>query len=297
MMLKRRRFLTITAAALAAPARAAETVWTGTGFGASLGLRLVGATAAQSARALRRIEAEITRLESIFSLHRDSALTRLNRDGRLAHPQDDLLQALRLSADVHRATGGAFDPTVQPLYLARASGGDVAAARAAIGLDRVRVSDSELRLDRGQALTLNGIAQGWAADRIADILRSEGFDRALIDMGEIAALGRHPDGRAWTAAITDPEGRQIALVGLSDRALSTSSPMGTVIGGGHPHILGPQGETALWTTVSVSAPQAALADALSTAFCLLDRAGIERALARFADVRLETACGNCTSQG
>lgn len=296
-MMNRRRFMVITAAVLAAPAQAAETVWTGTGFGASLGLRLVGATTTQSAHALRRVKAELSRLDAIFSLHRDSALTRLNRDGRLTFPQDDLLQVLHLVAEVHRATGGVFDPTVQPLYRALAGGGDISAARSVIGFGRVQVSASEIRLDRGQALTLNGIAQGWAADRIATILRSEGFDRALIDMGEIAALGQHPDGRAWTAAITDPEGRRIDLAHLTDRALSTSSPMGTKIGAGHPHILGPQGETARWTTVSVSAPQAALADALSTAFCLLDRAGIESTLARFPDSRLEVACDNSTSQG
>ncbi|MEH7828776.1 FAD:protein FMN transferase [Gemmobacter denitrificans] len=296
-MMNRRRFMAITAAVLAGPARATETVWTGTGFGASLGVRLVGATTAQSAHALRRVKAELSRLDAIFSLHRDSALTRLNRDGRLAHPQDDLLQVLRLSADVHRATGGAFDPTVQPLYLARASGCDVAAASAAIGFGRVQVSASEIRLDREQALTLNGIAQGWAADRIATILRGEGFDRALIDTGEIATLGGHPDGRAWIAAITDPEGRRVDIAALTDRALSTSSPMGTMIGAGHPHILGPQGETARWTTVSVSAPQAALADALSTALCLLDREGIDRSLAHFPDARLEVACRNSVLNG
>ena len=93
-MMNRRRFMAITAAVLAAPARAAETVWNGTGFGASLGLRLVGATTTQSAHALRRVKAELSRLDAIFSLHRDSALTRLNRDGRLTFPQVDLLQLL-----------------------------------------------------------------------------------------------------------------------------------------------------------------------------------------------------------
>lgn len=122
-MMNRRRFMVITAAVLAAPAQAAETVWTGTGFGASLGLRLVGATTTQSAHALRRVKAELARLDAIFSLHRDSALTRLNRDGRLTFPQDDLLQVLHLAAEVHRATGGVFDPTVQPLYRALAGGG------------------------------------------------------------------------------------------------------------------------------------------------------------------------------
>ena len=47
---------------------------------------------------------------------------------------------------------------------------NISAARSVIGFGRVQVSASEIRLDRGQALTLNGIAQGWAADRIATML-------------------------------------------------------------------------------------------------------------------------------
>jgi thiamine biosynthesis lipoprotein len=58
---------------------------------------------------------------------------------------------------------------------------------------------------------------------------------------------------------------------------------------GQPHILGPQGQAPVWQTVSVSAPEAAIADALSTAFCLMDRVAIDKALARFPDARLEVA--------
>lgn len=286
--LGRRRFLTFTAAAAFAGSAHAETIhWQGTGLGAALSLRLVGGTSAQAQRTFVRVAAEIGRIEATASLHRDSALTRLNRDGHLAYPSSDLLDLLALSGRIHAMTGGAFDPTVQPLWLAIATGGDTKAARDLIGWDRVTVAPQKITLGRGQALTLNGIAQGWAADRIAEILRREGYGNALIDMGEVQALGYRENGAAWRARIQSPEGETLHDTCLSNRALATSSPRGTMIGQGQPHILGPGGQSALWSTVSVSAPSAALADALSTAFCLMSQPQIEEVLATLPQVRVE----------
>lgn len=284
--MNRRRFLAITAAAIVAPRAVPAAVWQGNGFGAALSLRLENADPARARRVFRRVEAEIRVIEETASLFRDSSLTRLNRDGRLHHPPAPLVALLALAGEVHRATGGLFDPTVQPLWQAIATAGDTRAAAATIGFDRITVDEDEIRLARGQALTLNGIAQGWAADRIAAILRTAGFGQALVDMGEIVALGRRADGRDWQAAIAGPAGDRLAQVGLRDRALATSSPRGTVIGAGNPHILGPRGEVALWQTVSVTAPSAAVADALSTAFCLMPESAIRAALRAFpgADV-------------
>jgi thiamine biosynthesis lipoprotein len=281
--MNRRRFLTLTAAALAPlPVQAATvTTWEGQGLGAALTLHLVGADPHQARTTFARVAAEIERIESLASLFRDSALTRLNRDGHLAWPSPDLLDLLTLAGQVHTATAGAFDPTVQPLWLALAQG--LPADPALVGWDRVSLSPKEIRLDRGQALTLNGIAQGWAADRIAALLRAQGFSEALVDMGEISALGSQT---GWPVQIAGPDGAELASTRLTDRALATSSPRGTLVNG-QPHILGPQGQPPLWQTVSVSAPSAAVADALSTAFCLMDRAAIDAALVHFPDTQLE----------
>lgn len=290
--MNRRRFLTLTACALGARAGAeAQPVfdWQGTGFGAALSLRLVGGDPLPARRSFRRIEAEIDRIEAAFSLHRDSALTRLNRDGRLAWPSPDFRALIALCTQAHAATGGAFDPTVQPLWLAVAENGDLTRARAAIGWHRVILSEREVRLAPGQALTFNGIAQGWAADRIAALLGAEGYANALIDMGEIQALGHRQDGADWSAEIAAPTGMALGAARLRNRALATSSPRGTLIAGGRAHILGPTGQAPLWNTVSVSAPQAAVADALSTAFCLMDRPAMEAALAAFPGARIEIA--------
>ena len=137
------------------------------------------------------------------------------------------------------------------------------------------------------ALTLNGIAQGYITDRIADLLKAQGFGDVLVDIGEVAARGHRADGAAWQAGIAAPDGQLVGRVTLSNRALATSAPMGTVLPGGRGHIIGSDGAGAQRALVSVSAPRAAVADGLSTALCLVDDATAGRAVARFDGARIE----------
>lgn len=292
--MNRRRFLAISAAAigLAAPA-AARTVqapaWTGVALGARAAIWLDHPDAPAIAR---RAAAEITRLEGVFSLYRpDSALSQLNAMASLAAPPPDLLECLTLADAVHRASGGAFDPTVQPLWTLwadRAARGsrptpqELTQTRAHGGWDAVQRDAGEIRLAPGMGLTLNGIAQGFIADRVAALLTAEGLTDILIDTGEHRALGQMPGGGDWPVTLAAG-----GAVALRDRALATSAPLGTVFdaAGRFGHILDPRtGEPApaQWAAVSLTASSAALADALSTAACLLpDRAAIDRLTARF----------------
>jgi len=233
--------------------------------------------------------AELSRLEDVFSLYRPgSALSRLNAQGALDAPPFELLECLSLCDRVHGLTGGLFDPTVQPLWAAWArhysgetDGPDPGAARALTGWERVRFSSRRVTLGRaGMALTLNGIAQGYIADRIAEMLRSRGLSEVMVDTGELAAIGGHPEGGDWPVTLA-AGGRH----GLRDMALASSAPRGTCFdaAGRAGHILDPrsgQPTAARWRQVSVSGPSAALADGVSTAACLMDRAGIARAVAR-----------------
>lgn len=292
MIPTRRRFLTIAAAALALPSAAAagDTArWAGFALGARADMTLTGITPVYARPVFARLEAEIARLERIFSLYRDdSALMTLNRTGRLQAPPPELLEVLTLSDALHAASMGAFDPTVQPLWRALATGGDAVTARAAIGWGDVRFDAGGVRLLRpGMALTLNGIAQGYITDRIAALLRAQRLCDVLVDIGEVAALGRGADGRAWQAGIATPGGRVVRRVALSDRALATSAPEGTQLAAGQGHILDPRGDRPRHALVSVSAPRAAVADGLSTALCLLDRDAGQRAVARFDDCGVE----------
>jgi len=297
--MNRRRFLTISAVAgcaAALPASAATLYrWRGIALGAQAEIYI---DHPQAEAITARAAAEIARLEGVFSLYRtDSALMRLNSAGELAEPPFELLECLSLAGRAHAATDGLFDPTVQPLwalYAARFSAGtepgqdDIARAVSQTGWARISFDPASVRLAPGMALTLNGIAQGFIADRVAGLLRAEGLDQVLINTGELRALGARPGGGAWPVSLSGG-----GAVELDNRALATSSPLGTAFdaAGRVGHILDPRSgrpAPARWRSVSISAPSAGLADALSTAACLMpDRAVIERAAAAFDGVRIE----------
>lgn len=270
--MKRRRFLQIaTATALARPAAAQG--WRGQAFGADLAILTDGPAP------MAAIRAEIAAIEATFSLFQDSELARLNATGR--GPGSARMRAVLALADrAHRATEGTFDPTVGALWSALAAGRDGAAERAKIGWQQVEIA-TEIRLAQGQRLTLNGIVQGHAADRVAALCAAQGLGRCLIDMGEFAALGG-----PFRIGLEDPTAGRIGQRSLTQGAIATSSPGALALPGGS-HILGPRGERPLWSTVSVEGPSAALCDAASTAFVLMDKPAITRA-GRGMDLRAVT---------
>ncbi|MGG7567301.1 FAD:protein FMN transferase [Rhodovulum sp. DZ06] len=290
-LLTRRRFIALSACAagVGLAARAPQVEWRGRALGAeaSITLRGAGAEPALSAAldAIRRVEAAASLFDPA------SALVRLNAAGRLDAPPAELLALLEAAGRVHALSGGAFDPSVQPVWrlLAESRGapgpGALAQARALVGWDGVRVDPGAVAFDRpGMALTLNGIAQGFATDRAAAALAAHGFDRALVNVGEYRALGG-----GWRL------GSGFGTLGLAaGEAAATSAPGALLLGQGG-HILAPGGAAAEgFETVTVRAPSATLADGLSTALCaagpgraagIIARAPGARMLARLADGR------------
>lgn len=309
MILTRRRFLAISAVAAALPGAAFAQVvhhWRGVALGADASITLAHPDAP---RIVDMALAEIARLEVVFSLHTPgSALNRLNATGRLTTPPPELLECLSHCAGLHRATGGLFDPTIQPLWglyarhFAGTKKADLPEMRAIlatlnhVGFERVRLDAHALRLEPGMALSLNGIAQGFIADKVAALLRAQGLTDVLVNTGEFAALGQAPDGRPWQIGLRSGDDLLPGRVALRDAALASSAAQGISFDGEGRvgHILNP--ETGLpapkrWKLVSVSAPQAWLADGLSTAFCLMNRHRIAQTLEAFPQARIERLVG------
>ncbi|MBM3950696.1 MAG: FAD:protein FMN transferase [Rhodospirillales bacterium] len=285
----RRRALAVLAAAGATlltgrPAKAAPArwEWRGQAMGADARLILLHPDQSVARAAADACAAEIARLEAEFSLYRaDSALSRLNRFGRLDHPGHDLRRLLAEALGFAHSTDGTFDPTVQPLWelyaehFARTSGAipspeAVAAVMAAVGWRRVAFSVEAIALAPGTRLTLNGIAQGYITDRVADLLRARGFERVLIDLGETRALGAGPRNAPWAVGIAERSGGSALFrIPLEDRALAVSAPAGTVFepSGRWHHLLDTAtgAPASSWRLVAVRAADATTADALSTA--------------------------------
>ena len=230
---------------------------------------------------------EIARLERSWSSWRsDSELNRLNAAAASWFGcSADLYAALDSSLVFAAATGGAFDPTVEPLNRAwdmRGQGrvparAEIEEARALGGWRGLALEPGErrARLARsGMGVDLGGIGKGLALDRAAELLRARGVDRALLNFGgEALALGR-----AWEVSVADPTLRLRPAVHLaiSDAAISTSgqSERGVVVKGKRRgHILDPRtGEPARRAgSVTVVAGSATRADALSTALFVMGR--------------------------
>lgn len=283
----RRRFLAIagflTVGAAFGPARAtsAPLRWRGIALGAEASIEVHG-PGGQLGPALEAAVAELRRVEALFSLHDPrSSLARLNAAGLLTEPAPRFHQLFDVVDRLHAATGGRFDPTIQPLWRALAEGGDAAAARALVGWERVTRAGRSVRLASGQALTLNGIAQGYATDLVAERLRAAGAIKTLVNIGEFAGLGG-----PWRIGVADPAHGLVAVQSLSDGAMATSSPGALMLDDRASHILDPRGDgVALWSTVTVEAATATLADGLSTAFCFADRPQIRNIAARVGGVR------------
>ena len=274
MQLSRRRFLVTAAAAGTAASMGAfiysgdETpshVWRGSALGGEARVSLYGTDEDAAAKALSDVAGEIERLENIFSLHREgSELTRLNLAGRLSGASSDLVEVFR-TADVWRTkTGGAFNPLVQSMWLAAANGRDATPEmlRSAEGVPAVA---DEITLPTGAQATLNGIAQGHIADRITDLLRNHGFDNVVIDAGELRIPGR--DRRAVGIPALK------SAISVAEVAIATSEPKALVfdVKTFRHHLIVPKSGQSprYWESISVLAPTAITADALSTAFAVM----------------------------
>lgn len=282
MKLNRRRFLTIVAGAgLAASFAPAVTRWRGRAMGAEVRIAIEGG--GQGARAaLAAARDTIRRMESLFSIYDPaSSLSGLNRTGTLRMPVE-FARLVERASSAHALSGGLFDPTVQPIFGAYAQSKPVPLPRL-IGWDKVEVHRQTIRLpEPGMALTFNGIAQGFATDRVSEVLKAYGFEHVQVNVGEYR-VGKAPA----QIGIADHKGQLLQSIDVREEAIATSSPFALKLVGDATHILSPDLKVreTRWRTVSAVAETAALADALSTALALAPDAKLAERLVRDGHLR------------
>lgn len=150
---------------------------------------------------------------------------------------DRLMTVLGLALDIGRASNGAFDIGMGDAVKAWGFGpgaADGRLIRAALEARR-RPAHELLELDpavgrvrksAAVAFDLNGIAKGFAVDRLAETLRGFAIHSALVGIdGEMRAAGRKPDGQPWIIAVEAPWPDRRAphsLLALEDAAVATS---------------------------------------------------------------------------
>jgi thiamine biosynthesis lipoprotein len=310
----RRRLIAVTAMAGGAALLSGRRVladtpirWQGSALGAQVSVEIYHLDRTEAERLLHLCVQDVRRLEHQFSLYqRDSAICALNRTGVLISPDADMVALLKSAFGFAELTDGVFDPTVQPLWTLYAthfaqerpapegpSAEKLAEALSKVGYRDLKISDDRIALLRpGSAITLNGIAQGYATDRVTETLRGTGLSTTLVNMGEIRAIGAKPGGAPWQVGLADPDmpGVVSETVGLVDRAVATTAGAGFRFdpAGRFTHLFDPRTgrSPSRYRSVSVIAPTAIEADAFSTAFSLLSPPRIREIVATRSNVQV-----------
>ncbi len=263
------------------------------GFGTTLWIKAAHTDAGRLQQALNESVKAIRSVEKQMSLFDpDSAVSRLNRLGELRRPDPELLSVLTLAQHVSQRSAGAFDVTMQPLWnlwslhsqsQTLPSSKALSQTRSLVNWQALTVSAYVVRLTvKGMGVSLNGIAQGYAADKVRAVLQAHGVQHALIDTGETTLLGQSPKGNAWRFAVEPSVVSNEAppVISPDGWATATSSDAHTVFSADHVHhhILNPHtGDSpTYWSSISVMAPSCALADALTKVFFMCPPQRIER---------------------
>jgi len=258
-------------------------------MGTSFAITVLGPEAEALEAAIDAAIAELRRVEDLMTDWRPSPLLELNAaagTGPHATPPE-LTRLVQRSLEISELTGGAFDVTFagvgqlwdfkrDPPELPTQD--DVAAFLERVGWRRVEVdlAASTIELEEGMRIGLGGIAKGYGVDRAMTVLLEHGIEHGVVDAGgDLKALGRK-FGEPWEIAIKHPRERErvIALLPVSNTCVVTSGDYERFFeleGRRYHHILDPRTGFPSRGCISatVVAPDAAFADALATALCVL----------------------------
>jgi thiamine biosynthesis lipoprotein len=250
----------------------------------------------------------IDQLEAQLTVYNDeSEICRLNRQAA-SQPvcvEEGLFNLLRLAAQISADTQGAFDVATGAIVKAWGffrgprrvpSTEERASALQAAGMRHVVLEDRTVRfVQPGLEINLGSIGKGYALDRAVRLLRREwNVCAGLLHAGHssVYAMGKEPTtAQGWRVVLRHPwiAGQRTGMMSLSDRALGTSAATfqhlehyGRRLG----HILDPR---TAWpaegiASASVTAPTAAEADALATAFFILGMEGARAYCARRPEI-------------
>jgi len=264
-----------------------KVTWNGTALGSQAEITIYHPNEKEAHRILKKSVGELITLENLFSLYKNnSQLSLLNKKGYIENPHPEMVNILNLSKKYSEMTNGAFDVTVQPLWNiynesfttlgAPPSSTQISNALKLVDWKSIKVEKNKISYAiEGMSSTLNGIAQGYITDKIAESLMNSGIRNTLVQLGEYRGVGEHPEGRPWRLLISNPEHTDsIGEVEFTDAAIATSAGLGTPfdLSGKYHHIFNPENgyNNNEYLQASVTAKKAAEADALATAFLIMN---------------------------
>lgn len=163
------------------------------------------------------VDSILLKIDSSMSLYKSySLITKFNNATKALSIDTHFLRVINKSFEIYKATDGRFDITVAPLVQAWGFGPksitvfpDSARIRELlknVGMNLLSIQGNELfKKQPGVQIDLNGIAQGYSVDVVADYLLHKGIRSFVVEIGgEIRMKGPKPDGSAMRVGIEGP---------------------------------------------------------------------------------------------
>ncbi len=247
--------------------------------------------------AVKAAEKELRRVEDLMTDWRASPLEDLNSSAGQGFVSVDkeLCLLLARAQGIAKLTSGAFDPSfgaVGKLWKFKAippvipSDAEIANGLVNVGWNKysVDLKKSQVELSKGVRLGLGGIAKGYGVDCAMSVLMEMGIEHAIVNAGgDLKALGKKYGSELWNISIRHPRDQEkiIARIPVSNTCIVTSGDYEQFFlhnANRFHHILDPRtGYPATGCmSATVIAQDAAFADALATALCVLSpEAGLE----------------------
>ena len=248
---------------------------------------------------------------SVSPYNKASLITALNENKtRLVDAY--IKRMLEASEQIHRESGGAYDPTVMPLVNAWGFGyksgqmptrAQLDSILAFVGLDKVALhGDSLSKQDPRVMLDFSSIAKGMACDEIGRMLERNGARNWLVEIGgEVMASGVNKRGTAWQVSVDMPTDEQDGVSHESAMTLALDSGAVATSGnyrkwrmeGGNKlsHIIDPKtGDSRAGTLLSVTviASDCMSADAWATACMVMGDSTTRAMMERRSDLGVMT---------
>ena len=186
--------------------------------------------------ALEQSEAEIKRLEALFDVtDPESDVSHINKNGGAStQVSDETAELLASALDYCAKTGGALDITVYPIVKEWGfTTGEYKIPDSErlnrllenTGYKRVQINGGSVFVKRNTELDFGAVAKGYCGDRIAEIMKKNEVESALINLGgNVQAIGAKPDGSPWRVGLRNPENSEetVCTLSVSDCAVVTS---------------------------------------------------------------------------
>lgn len=243
---------------------------------------------------------EIARIEKLISSWDENSQTsEINRNAGIkpVKVKAELFQLIERAIGLSKLTDGAFDisyASMDRIWKFDNSMKEMPSVEA-IKSSVSKVGFTNIELDKlnstvflktkGMKIGFGAIGKGYAADKTKDLLISRGVIAGIINAsGDMNTWGKQPDGSNWEVAITNPlnKNKVFALLPIANGAVVTSGNYEKYVnfnGKRYTHIIDPRTgyPSSGIISVTVFAPKAELADALSTSvFVMGKEVGLDR---------------------